>query len=765
MTHRGLKVGRVCDPPRASGRRVKDPPYWRWMLAALVLGFARVGGAAEPLPRNTTITFVANAENQTAPRVRYSGRAWTVDQGGFLVGAGRGHRLLATAAPEAGDFRVELDLALPRAGRESLLVFGPGSELAFASGSRTWKLRGRFFRAGDAPIEVAAPDVKPGKSFNLVIERRGAVVAISVDGREVFRGACSPGAVSELGLDPDLGVVHLYTLAATGRFGPVTSEAKAFGNPFGMQLRPAPRDLRAVWAPAIVREAPTNEASIVARRDGSLELYAITKPESDSVSVLRSRDGGLTWGEPALAFRLPGRAYYALVVLEAADGSLHAVYHILGDGPGGYRGRLYEVYHTRRPPGAAVWSEPQKVVPGYVGSINGFIQLSALGRLVLAVARAIPAREQPPANGPDRGWNDTFVYLSDDQGATWRQSPDPLSLVLGAPNVTRYGAIEPALLELRDGRIWMLVRDRGGRLWQSFSRGGERWSDLERTNFISSDSPADLLRLRDGRIVLLTNPCQNWTDPRSYAMGGREILQAAISADDGSTWRGFREILHETDIVSGGDRGTSYASLAENAAGKVVVVSGQGEGKRAVLMFDPGWLEEGGANNDLTLGPVEWTQYGDEGLRVEKLPDGRSALAIPQKSTGLCGAQWNFPLTAAGEISARIEVPAEVLGLRLVLNDHFTRIDDAKAAAHAVYSIPLDAPAAGAAPRARELRLRWTDATHGGQLTLEIDGRPAGTLAAQRPAQFGVNYLRVEFRSTADQGSVRLTDLTSRAKP
>ncbi|MBL9211631.1 MAG: exo-alpha-sialidase [Opitutaceae bacterium] len=729
--------------------------WWLWVAAAV---------AAQP-ERAATITFVANAENQTAPRVRYSGRAWTVDQGGFLVGAGRGHRLLATAAPEAGDFRVELDLALPRAGRESLLVVGAGSELAIASGSRSWKLRGRFFRAGDAPIEVAAPDVKPGRSFNLVLERRGVVAVLSVDGREVFRGPCSPAAVSELGLDPDLGLVHLYTMAATGRFGPASAGAKPFGNPFGMQLRPAPRDLASVWAPAIVREAPTNEASIVARRDGSLELYAITKPESDSVSVLRSRDGGLTWSEPAIAFRLPGRAYYALVVLEAADGGLHAVYHILGDGPGGYRGRLYEVYHTRRPAGASAWSEPQKVVPGYVGSINGFIQLSGSGRLVLAVARAVPEREQPPASGPDQGWNDTFVYLSDDQGATWRQSPDQLSLVLGAPNVTRYGAIEPVLLELRDGRIWMLVRDRGGRLWQSFSRGGERWTALERTGFISSDSPADLLRLRDGRIVLLTNPCQNWTDPRSYAMGGREVLQAAISADDGRTWRGFREILHETDVVSGGDRGTSYASLAENTAGKVVVVSGQGEGKRAVLLFDPGWLEEAGATNDLAFGPVEWTQYGDDGLKVEKLPDGRAAVAIPLKSTGLCGAQWNFPLAAAGEITIRIEVPAEVRGLRLVLNDHFTRNDDGKAAAHAVYSVPLDPAAAGAAPRARELRLRWTDATRGGQLTLEVDGRPAGTFAAQRPAEFGVNYLRVEFRSSADQGSVRLAGLTSRRTP
>jgi len=731
----------------------------------LVLGFASAGSAADPSSLSATVTFVANAENQTAPRVRYSGRPWTVDQGGFLVGAGRGHRLLATAAPEAGDFRVELDLALPRAGRESLLVVGSGSELAFASGSRTWKLRGRFFRAGDAPVEIAAPEVKPGKSFNLVLERRGEVAVLSVDGREFHRGACSPDAVSALGLDPDLGLVHLYTMAATGRFGPVTAGAKPFGNPFGMQLRPAPRNLGSVWAPAIVREAPTNEASIVARSDGSLELYAITKPESDSVSVLRSRDDGLTWSEPEVAFRLPGRAYYALVVLEAADGALHAVYHILGDGPGGYRGRLYEVYHTRRAPGAGIWSGAQKVVPGYVGSINGFIQLSASGRLLLAVARAIPAREQPPAGGPDRGWHDTSVYLADDQGATWRQSPDPLSLVLGAPNVTRYGAIEPALLELRDGRIWMLVRDRGGRLWQSFSRGGERWSELERTGFISSDSPADLLRLRDGRIVLLTNACQNWTDPRSYAMGGREVLQAAISGDDGRTWRGFREILHETDIVSGGDRGTSYASLAENTAGKVVVVSGQGEGKRAVLMFDPGWLEETEATNDLALGPVEWTQYGDEGLKVERLPEGRAAIAIPQKSTGLCGAQWNFPLAAAGEIRFSLEVPAEARELRLSLNDHFTRIDDGKAAEHAVYSMSLDAPAAGAAPRGRELRLRWADATRRGELKLEIDGRPAGTFAAQRPAQFGVNYLRVEFRSTADKGSVRLIGLASRAAP
>ena len=644
-------------------------------------------------------------------------------------------------------------------------MLGAESSVVMVSGARTWRLQGRLFRAGDAPLEITVPEIRPGSAFALGVERAGPAVLIRLNGAVVHRGLAGTTAPAPVSFDPEAGVVQLRAFSVTGHFSKVGVAETPFSNPFGLQLRPRPASMAAVRAPVIVREAPANEPSLVARRDGTLELYYVTKPESDSISVIRSADGGLTWGAAELALRLPGRAYHAVQVLEAADGALHAVYHLLGEGPGGYRGRLYEVHHTRRDAGAPTWSAPQRVVPGYVGSLNGFIQLGRTGRLVLAVGRAVPGREQPPATGPDRGWNDTFVYFSDDQGATWRESPDVLGLELVTPNVTRYGAIEPALLELRDGRVWMLVRDRGGRLWQTFSTDGTRWPALARSPFLSSDSPADLLRLRDGRIVLLTNACQNWTDPRSYAMGGREVLHAAISADEGRTWRGFREILHETNVPSGGDRGTSYASLAENRAGKVVVAAGQGEGKRAICLFDPAWLEETEVRDNLAAGPVLWTQYGDEGLSVEKLPGGAKAVALPLKSSGPCGALWNFPMVDHGALSFRVRLPREARAVRLVLNDHFNRLDDVKAADHAVFDIDWSGAGAPAAGSWHDVVLRWRDAAGSGELEVTVDGRPTGRITGRRPAQFGVNYLRVEFRGTADQDRVLLADLRAERRP
>lgn len=728
-------------------------PHYLAILAALASSLSPISSsAADP----TTMVYVANAENQTVPQVRYTGREWKVNQAGYLEGVGKGHRLLGLSAPGEGDFRISLELALGHPSRESSVVLDGTSEIVMRAGAGAWALRGRFFRAGESEIALPSPKAAVHAQFNLVVERKGTQVQIFVAGRPLYTGVCGGEALSALGLDPGPGGMRLYNFEASGNFA-ADAGGKIFDNAFGMQLEPRPATARAVRAPAIVREAPTNECSVVTHQDGTIAVYFVTKPESESISVIESKDGGLTWTEPAVAFTIPGRAYYAVKVATNARGDLHAVFHLLGQGEGGYRGRLYEVYHTAKKAGAASWSKPQRVVPGYVGSIRGLI-VTTKGRLLLGVGKAIPEREKTPTSGPDYGWNDTFVYYSDDGGTTWTQSPDVLQVELITEFATRYGAIEPALVELLDGRVWMLVRDRGGRLWESYSADGARWSPLEKTKFISSDSPAELLRLRDGRLVLFVNACQNWADPRSYAVGGREVLQAAISADDGKTWSGFREVLHETNLVGGGDRGTAYPSATESADGNVVLVSGQGHGKHAIVVFNPDWLAETTVVDRLEVGPVAWTQYGDERLHVAKDDAGAPVVAIPLKSSGLCGASWNFPLGNAGELKLRLWIPRGVESLSLALNDHFTRVDDSQAAANAVYRVRLRHT--GGEPGWHDVRLRWQEAIGRGDLSVQFDGAAPSSVKAQRPAVLGVNYLRVEFRSTRDEDSVRLGHVT-----
>jgi hypothetical protein len=537
---------------------------------------------------------------------------------------------------------------------------------------------------------------------------------------------------------------HAFIITLTAFTQLVTAQ-----NPFGMQLRPPPKSISEVSAPVLIgQQTPSQECSVITRHDGTLEVYFITKPAGDSISLMRSKDGGLTWSAAEVAFVLPGKAHFGIQAVEAADGSVQIVFHLLGEGPGGYRGRLYEVYHTHTTKDGT-WTKPHRVVPGYVGSIRGFVQLKS-GRLVLGVGVAVPERAKESESGPDLGWNDTVVYYSDD-ATHWQKSPDILNFELAGKNTTRYGAIEPTLVQLSDGRVWMLIRDRGGRLYESFSADGSRWSKPQHSRFISSDSPAELLRLKDGRILILWNPCQFWTNPRSYAMGGRDVLCAAISTDDAKTWHGYREILHETDQVSRGDRGTAYASATETADGKIFVSAGQGEHKRAMLLFDPQWLMEKRFTDDLTRGPIAWTQYGDTGLTTSA---DKQHLILPLKAAGIGGAVLNFPALAQGTLSLRLWLPAETSEITLGLNDHFNRIDDLKAADHLVFradlrTLPRDAW--------QDIHLTWTDT----ELTLTLNGQPHATLKPQRPAISPMSYFRIESRSDKNTGVIKISSVTT----
>jgi len=134
-----------------------------------------------------------------------------------------------------------------------------------------------------------------------------------------------------------------------------------------------------------------------------------------------------------------------------------------------------------------------------------------------------------------------LVILSDDQGETWKLGPDGIRIPIG-PFRGHPGAIEPVLVELRDGRVWMIFRSQYGAFYQTFSSdGGNSWEPTSPTTIKAANAPAGILRLADGRLLL------PWNDWGNYPCGrilrrGRQYLHVAISGDDGKTWSPSRLI-------------------------------------------------------------------------------------------------------------------------------------------------------------------------------------------------------------------------------
>jgi len=556
--------------------------------------------------------------------------------------------------------------------------------------------------------------------------------------------ARSPGGrvVYPFILEPHPGVVWLTTMQ-----GGLRAELREADFVARNQETP----LTKIWSPVAVGVPGANEAVVVRMPDDELRVFYVFRPDGTEIRSIGSKDNGRSWGPERTEFKLPGVAYYGVQVVVDRHGELQCMFHILGKGDNGYNGRHYDVWHTRTMGKRAHWTEPAKIYDGYVGSLRGFLKLAS-GRLILSVSVAVPSRAKPIPGEPDYGWNDAVVFYSDDDGANWKQGTDRLMVLQDeSRGKTRYGAVEPHMIEHINDQIWMLIRTKNGFFWVSTSDdGGTTWPQPVKSRLISSDSPAASARLRDGRLVLLLNSCQRWDDPRSYAIGGRHVLHAAISDDDGKTWQGFREILRDDQSAERGDRGTSYATATETADGNVVVVSGQGKGKKQILLFNPNWLTERNVHDDFSNGLSQWTTYEAKGsdLAVHPMQSGKQVLSIRKiEPAAEAGAVWNFPLAAAGKVNLRMKLGAAGADGTIALSDHYAVPGDTKAEENSLYALRINQLSLD--DGWRDVAIEWAS---DGAATVSVDGKQAATLQRIRAPMFGVTYLRL--KSADDLGFV-----------
>ena len=354
-------------------------------------------------------------------------------------------------------------------------------------------------------------------------------------------------------------------------------------------------------------------ANLVVLPEGAWQVYSARNVDGSFVlESKKSMDNGQTWTESQILRELPGDGWAGAVSLLDTDKEVHLFFSRWRqkEGRKPAENRFIDLWHLRSINRLAQWTEPQRIFEGYVGSIQNAIQLRN-GRIILPFAFWVANR----SSAPPIGSNVTTTVFSDDGGLTWKLSDAQLTAPCYSDfNGNNYGAVEPVILELKDGRIWMLVRTQTGYLYESHSVDGEHWPELTPSRFYSSTSPAYLLRLSDERIVLFWNNCE--MPPRvngDGVYGGRDAIHAAISDNEGETWYAFREVYRDParneTPPKRGDRGTAYPHAVETADAHIALVTGQGQGRRCLVIIDPGWLTDTHREDDFTDGLSGWSVF------------------------------------------------------------------------------------------------------------------------------------------------------------
>ena len=403
------------------------------------------------------------------------------------------------------------------------------------------------------------------------------------------------------------------------------------------------------------------------------------------------------------------------------------------------------------------------------------------------------------------------VAFSDDDGRTWTLIP--ISPVKDVPRLHPgdkrphwfNDGCEPSVTELKDGTLWMCVRTSGEHhAFYTSKDGGETWSEGKpHPAFWAANTMPYLFRLSDGRLLFFWNntamlPTRDIAEYPELGEGersgqwetvftNRDALHAAISDDDGKSWRGFREIAlndirNASDFREQGndpaqelDKSVHQTQALELPGGKVLLAYGQNSAARRLAIFDPDWLLEtsreddfhaglGGLSNHLYVKSLAggWRGWAGHcafnrmpGATLVRDPDTdnpppgakrsvREVLQLarvhdPRLVSERQGVVWNFPAARKG--TATVECRIVGAGFRFTLADHWMNPSDEVGPARSPFSRAIaakDLPDGGW----HTVSATWDE--DAGTVTLSVDGRPLASCPLTQRPPFGLSYLHLQ---------------------
>jgi len=195
---------------------------------------------------------------------------------------------------------------------------------------------------------------------------------------------------------------------------------------------------------------------------------------------------------------------------------------------------ILPTYAIRSLDGGKTWQDLQKLHNDWTGANRDMI-ITKDGNIVFTSMMMLH----------DPGRHTVVTYTSMNDGLNWIRSN-----IIDLGGIGNHGGVtESTLVQLKNGRLWMLLRTNWGVFWETYSDNeGLTWKDFKPTKIDASSAPGMLERLQSGRLVLVWNrffpegkneyPLRggdgNWSEvPVS---NHREELSIMFSDDDGKNW-------------------------------------------------------------------------------------------------------------------------------------------------------------------------------------------------------------------------------------
>ena len=265
--------------------------------------------------------------------------------------------------------------------------------------------------------------------------------------------------------------------------------------------------------------------------DGELVLIGSGGPDG---SAIASKDEGRTWHDwpdihtwPAVGITAIARRGKDLFI-HGPDAPDLRVYHSQDEGKtwsSGHRlmqwPKLVAIPNGPHQGRALLWSTP-----------GDRILVTQEGHLVLPVFFLLGVE----GLGPEL----IGTMISEDDGVTWRCYE-----LFGPPQGYRdrpEGFGEPKIVELADGRIWMVFRTCLGHLWQAFSTdGGRTWGQPSSTGLVAPAAPLNAQRIPGTNSVVVVwdnakpKPTTQWKVEHNFWFPRRPMV-FAVSHDNCKTW-------------------------------------------------------------------------------------------------------------------------------------------------------------------------------------------------------------------------------------